>query len=1028
MAKITIDGKACECDEGEYILQVARRSGVFIPAMCYLSGATPTLACRLCMVELDGKRVYSCNTKAKDGMVVYSRSAEIDAERSAIMQVYCVNHPMACGVCDQSGECELQNLVLLMRVQSQNYAIRDTVREVQNWGLISYDASLCIVCERCITACKDRVGENALKLVPRGGDAIDKAYKDKMPKDAYAVWSKLQKSLISRAQESDCTSCGECAAVCPTGGLVESAFKYASNAWECERIPASNPHSSDCELLYYDVKRTAMDDPRGKIYRVSSDVDFGALNAAARFGYDFSKREAVKDEAVFARIAEGIRSGAIKTIKFNSFITNEEARILELLREKYRLSLLNDEALRYQKFLREFSKLSGTKFYNADSQTIKNSDFIVICGTFLRSDAPNLGYAVNSACKLNKASGIYFHPFCDEGVKNYSKNLLLCTHDAAASEEILLWILQKFGSQMPQWLQERLDCAFEISSALGGALPTDAPSGADTVPSAAVSPGEGGLNFKNLNANVAAAAHISETDGAISSDRGETVSAMSADKIEAGADASSALRNVRASSDAGENKANAANDADTLVGEGVNYGAQRAGAEGKISKFAAALGLDEQKADELLAKKQRFALIVGEDFIHAPNSATLARLAGLVQRFTPFRLLIVPPHTNSLGVALICELSERSCGAVLGYNEAGNLSFGALEADLDAPSLVQQEGSFTNYDKRVVPTNAALDYGGYELNDLACALGICAEHAISYTSSLGADFKPVKFDDLENFYDNGGANHRGYELENKRLAASEEEFEIMSLGAAEPDGDKISGGMQSRWDEISASAQPPQSQGNNKISFPAQVGQARQKESEISPLDGAGREDKISSGARSSGDKISISEPQPPRNSASPLAQQDKILSSARTGQEGEISTSARAERDEILPTKQRGGDEILSSEQPREADEILIYQANPLHQFNKFSGASSGLGEAGALYLAPQIASRLGVSAGEAVKISNASGQIAAIVKLDPSFSGAYLPYFDDKLGGEIFFKTSRFASVKIDKISNAPGGSDER
>lgn len=1064
MAKITIDGKACECDEGEYILQVARRCGVFIPALCYLSGGTPTLACRLCMVEADGKRVYSCNAKAKDGMVVYSRSPEIDAEREAITQVYCVNHPMACGVCDQSGECELQNLVLLMRVQSQNYAIRDTVREVQNWGLISYDASLCIVCERCITACKDRVGENALKLAPRGGDAIDKAYRDKMPKDAYAVWSKLQKSLISRAQQSDCTSCGECAAVCPTGGLIESAFKYASNAWECERIPASNPHSSDCELLYYDVKRTAIGDPRGKIYRVSSDVDFGALNAAARFGYDFSKREAIKDEAVFARIAEGIRSGAIKTIKFNSFITNEEARILELLREKYRLSLLNDEALRYQKFLREFSKFSGTKFYNASSQTIKNSDFIVICGTFLRSDAPNLGYAVNSACKLNKASGIYFHPFCDEGVKNYSKNLLLCTHDAAASEEILLWILQKFGSQMPQWLQERLDRAFEISSALGDALPTDAPPSADTLLGAAVSPGEGGLNFKNLNANIATDARGSETDGAISSDSGEMACAMSADagesvfcggevtarneggaeimssaqagsnaaadtmsadKTEAGADASSALRNVRTPSDAGgssshftpsgasENKANAANDADASVSEGANYGAQTVSAEGKISKFAAALGLDEQKADELLAKKRRFALIVGEDFIHAPNSAVLARLAGLVQRFTPFKLLIVPPRTNSLGVALICELSERSCGAVLGYNEAGNLSFGALEADLDAPSLVQQEGSFTNYDKRVVPTNAALDYGGYELNDLACALGICAEHAISYTSSLGADFKPVKFDDLENFYDNGGANHRGYELENKRLAASEEEFEIMSLGAAEPDGDKISRGMQSRRDEISASAQPSQPRENNKISPPPQAGR---KESEISPLDGAGQEDKISSGVRSSGDKISISEPQPPRNSASTLSQQDKILSSARTG------------RDEISPTKQRGGDEILSSAQPREADEILIYQANPVHQFNKFSGASSGLGEAGALYLAPQIASRLGVSAGEAVKISNASGQIAAIVKLDPSFGGAYLPYFDDKLGGEIFFKTSRFASVKIDKISNAPGGSDER
>ncbi|MFR8440930.1 MAG: NADH-quinone oxidoreductase subunit G, partial [Campylobacter sp.] len=420
MAKITIDGKACECDEGEYILQVARRCGVFIPALCYLSGSTPTLACRLCMVEADGKRVYSCNAKAKDGMVIYSRSPEIDAEREAITQVYCINHPMACGVCDQSGECELQNLAHLMRTNTQSYAIRDTAREVQDWGYLSYDPSLCIVCERCITAAKDRLGVDAFKLVPRGGDAPSKEQKDAMPKDAYAVWNKLQKSLIARVNENDdCVNYGESAAVCPTGALVESAFKYVSNAWELRQIPASNPHSSDCELLYYEVKRRGIGDPREKIYRVSSDINFSVLHAGARFGWDFSNERASKNEAVFSRIVRGIEDGEIKNIKFNSFITNEEARILELLRQKFKLALINDEALAYQKFLREFSKLSGTKFYNADSQTIKNSDFIVVCGTFLRSDAPNLGYAVNSACKMNKAGGVYFHLFCDEGIKSF---------------------------------------------------------------------------------------------------------------------------------------------------------------------------------------------------------------------------------------------------------------------------------------------------------------------------------------------------------------------------------------------------------------------------------------------------------------------------------------------------------------------------------------------------------------------------------------------------------------------------------
>ena len=896
MAKITIDGKACECDEGEYILQVARRCGVFIPALCYLSGGTPTLACRLCMVEADGKRVYSCNAKAKDGMVVYSRSPEIDAEREAITQVYCINHPMACGVCDQSGECELQNLAHLMRTNAQSYAIRDTAREVQDWGYLSYDPSLCIVCERCITAAKDRLGVDAFKLVPRGGDAPSKEQKDAMPKDAYAVWNKLQKSLIARVNENDdCVNYGESAAVCPTGALVESAFKYVSNAWELRQIPASNPHSSDCELLYYEVKRRGIGDPRERIYRVSSDINFSVLHAGARFGWDFSNERASKNEAVFNRIVRGIEDGEIKNIKFNSFITNEEARILELLRQKFKLALINDEALAYQKFLCEFSKLSGTKFYNADSQTIKNSDFIVVCGTFLRSDAPNLGYAVNSACKLNKASGIYFHPFCDEGIKGFSKNFIHQPHAAGLEAQILLWILQKFGHDLPGWLDEKLAAEFEISRA--------------TVKQ----------NLDEKSVDLQNPENSTEANGA------ENVAS------ESGAENS-------ASADGGTE-----NSAKNSVQNSENP------AESKISNFARTLGLDEQKVDELLAKKESFSLIIGEDFIRTPNSATLARLAGLVQRYTPLKVLVVPPRTNSLGVALICEISaQMSAGETLGYNEAGDISFGVLEADLDAPSLVQQEGTFTNYDKRVVPTNAALDYGGYELNDIACALGVCAEHAISYTPSLGADFEQVKFDDLENFYDNGGANHRGYELRNEKFTASEEDFEISP-------------------------------------SAPLRAGEG-----------------------------------------------------------------------------------------------EILIYEANPLHQFNKFSGASSALGEAGALYLSPSIAESLGVSAGDVVKIyqaddaghnektsgagktsatndksgagrakkadrssgagkasisDNENGEsgteelvslkreIVASVKIDKCFSGAYLPYFDEKLRGEIFFKTSRYAIVKIEKISNSKG-----
>ena len=102
MAEVTlhIDGREIKAKEGEYILNVARANDIFIPAICYLTRCSPTLACRLCLVDIDGKRAYSCNAKAKDGMNIITHSEEIQEERRAIMEVYDINHPLQCGVCD----------------------------------------------------------------------------------------------------------------------------------------------------------------------------------------------------------------------------------------------------------------------------------------------------------------------------------------------------------------------------------------------------------------------------------------------------------------------------------------------------------------------------------------------------------------------------------------------------------------------------------------------------------------------------------------------------------------------------------------------------------------------------------------------------------------------------------------------------------------------------------------------------------------------------------------------------------------
>ena len=638
--KISINDQILEADEGESILNIARANEIYIPALCYLSGCSPTLACRLCMVEANGKVVYSCNAKAKEDMQIYTNTPEIAAERNAIMQTYCVNHPIQCGVCDKSGECELQNLTTHLKVNEQKFAIADTHKPHKKWGLINYDPALCIVCERCVTVCKDRIGESALKTVPRGVE-VPKELKESMPKDAYAVFSKMQKSLIgpSVGESLDCSFCGECISVCPTGALISSHFQYSTNIWELNPIPAANPHQSDCELIYYDVKEKSTSDRSKQIYRVSNDFTFGEISGAARFGYDFHNELACKNEEKFEEIVLNIKNGAIKNIKFNSFITNEEALILERLRERFDLNLINNEALNYQKFLNKFSEFSGLSSYNADYEDIKNSDFIISAGSFLRHESPVTSFKLNNALKMNKAAGIYFHYIVDEIVKKYSKNFIYVAYEAGKLEQILLFILKNWGKNLPSALTSKLE---------------------------------------NFDEN---------------------------------------------------------------------------------------FGLDIPALSE---GKSKFTLILGSDFYAHENANLLAALTGVIARATPFRVMLIPPRTNSLGVAKICTLtSEKKPGKTLGYNENGDYKFSIFEGDIDASALNQQEGTFTSINNALVPKNVAIPHKGYFLNDIANALGLMAKNTIDYTPNLPKEkgYKGIKFDDLENFYANNGTSHRGYKLE-----------------------------------------------------------------------------------------------------------------------------------------------------------------------------------------------------------------------------------------------------------------------
>jgi NADH-quinone oxidoreductase subunit G len=139
---------------------------------------------------------------------------------------------------------------------------------------------------------------------------------------------------------------------------------------------------------------------------------------------------------------------------------------------------------------------------------------------------------------------------------------------------------------------------------------------------------------------------------------------------------------------------------------------------------------------------------------------------------------MIPNLTNTLGVALICDLDEKAGGYTIGYNTAGDFTLSALGGgDLDMPALNQQEGTLVSIDKRVNPTNVALGFGGYTLNDIANTLGLNEALTINYTAKLplSSGFSAVTFDSLPNHYTNAGVEVRGYVLETQKVTSAEDD-------------------------------------------------------------------------------------------------------------------------------------------------------------------------------------------------------------------------------------------------------------
>jgi NADH-quinone oxidoreductase subunit G len=191
-----------------------------------------------------------------------------------------------------------------------------------------------------------------------------------------------------------------------------------------------------------------------------------------------------------------------------------------------------------------------------------------------------------------------------------------------------------------------------------------------------------------------------------------------------------------------------------------------------------------------MIRKKSPTIILGSDLFTHQNAEHIAKLAGILARSSGFNVLIMPSDTNTLGVSKICELDEDGeYGFTVGIDCKGDFELSSArvsgENTLGLPALNQQEGTITNIDKRVVPINVAIAFDGYNLNDLACAVGVGKKTTINFTVSLPTDvgFEAVDFDSLSNFYSKDGEDARGYELRStKSEPAAQHLDDISSIG------------------------------------------------------------------------------------------------------------------------------------------------------------------------------------------------------------------------------------------------------
>ena len=269
---VTINGKNFAVPKGARLIDVCREKGYDIPSFCYYADLALQASCRMCLVRIEKmpKLQTSCTITVTDGMIVTTQSEEIEKAQRGMTEFLLANHPLDCPVCDRGGECELQEMTfdwggLEERFTEQkNYAAERYLSP-----MVANDPQRCILCKRCTRVCDEWMGEEAIEAGGRGAHTVI---------GTYLGWL-------------DCSQCGNCIEVCPTGTLLDATYRHQTRPWElAQTVSTCNYCSDGCQMSLGsrsgEVRRVVARD------RYVNGINGEFLCVKGRFGHPFINHEA----------------------------------------------------------------------------------------------------------------------------------------------------------------------------------------------------------------------------------------------------------------------------------------------------------------------------------------------------------------------------------------------------------------------------------------------------------------------------------------------------------------------------------------------------------------------------------------------------------------------------------------------------------------------------------------------------------------------------------------------------------------